>query len=591
MHSARVLLPPPDLRGRRVLVVDDNPNAATVLAEMLQSMGFVVEQAHSGALALAVLRRASAAGQPFSLVLLDWQMPEMDGLELARRMGGLGLAELPRLVLVTAFGREDVMRSAQVQGIADVLIKPVGASVLFDTLVQALASDAAYGLPSAPARAQVVAAPALHGARVLLVEDNALNQQVAQELLQAAGVQVDLASDGHMAVQQVQRQSYDLVLMDMQMPVMDGLEATRQLRADPRFATLPIVAMTANALEADRQRCLDTYGMNEHLAKPIEPARLWQALQHWIAPRPGYTHGQGLICPAPWRLPPWTARCRRLSLGWTWPKARATPWGARAVMPTCCTGLCKTRRTPPPPSRRPGRGATWRWPCARRTLRGLAATIGAAALQKALLSWKMPCARQWTAVPPQQISLPLLAQLQERSDALVQPLAAWHARTAVAADRRHRHQRRHDAAVPGDARAALQHLRSLLQQDDEALEHLRQNTALLRPALGTALAALQVATEHFDFGTALGLLDGTAPGQGRVRRYKAPNKGWNLPLKRALKPARNRNTEPGCGVAKIQGQGATPWNMNLSPVRPLGSRGVGAAHRSGEWTIRPTTSC
>lgn len=105
-------------------------------------MGFVVEQAHSGALALAVLRRASAAGQPFSLVLLDWQMPEMDGLELARPHVYLGLAELPRLVLVTAFGREDVMRSAQVQGIADVLIKPVGASVLFDTLVQALASDA-----------------------------------------------------------------------------------------------------------------------------------------------------------------------------------------------------------------------------------------------------------------------------------------------------------------------------------------------------------------------------------------------------------------------------------------------------------------
>ena len=511
---ARVLLPPPDLRGRRVLVVDDNPNAATVLAEMLQSMGFVVEQAHSGALALAVLRRASAAGQPFSLVLLDWQMPEMDGLELARRMGGLGLAELPRLVLVTAFGREDVMRSAQVQGIADVLIKPVGASVLFDTLVQALASDAALALPSAPARAQVVAAPALHGARVLLVEDNALNQQVAQELLQAAGVQVDLASDGHMAVQQVQRQSYDLVLMDMQMPVMDGLEATRQLRADPRFATLPIVAMTANALEADRQRCLDA-GMNEHLAKPIEPARLWQALQHWIAPRPGYTHGQGADLPSALAVASVDSALPPPIPGLDMAQGLRHAMGRPALYADMLHRFVQNQAHTAATIAQAWAGSDMALALRQaHTLRGLAATIGAAALQESAAQLEDALRAAADSGASAADIAPLLAQLQERSDALVQPLAAWHARTAVAADppATTATSAAADAAAPGDARAALQHLRSLLQQDDpEALEHLRQNTALLRPALGTALAALQVATEHFDFGTALGLLDGTAP--------------------------------------------------------------------------------
>ena len=148
------------------------------------------------------------------------------------------------------------------------------------------------------------------------------------------------------------------------------------------------------------------------------------------------------------------------------------------------------------------------------TLRGLAATIGAAALQESAAQLEDALRAAADSGASAAEIAPLLAQLQERSDALVQPLAAWHARTAVAADppATTATSAAADAAAPGDARAALQHLRSLLQQDDpEALEHLRQNTALLRPALGTALAALQVATEHFDFGTALGLLDGTAP--------------------------------------------------------------------------------
>ncbi|MCB1997970.1 MAG: response regulator, partial [Rhodoferax sp.] len=276
---ARPLLPTPKLRGLRVLVVDDNAHAATVIAEMLQSMSFEVQQAHSGAEALAAVQQAGARAQPFDLVVLDWQMPGMDGLELGRRIGELNLPRLPHRVMVTAFGREDVLRSAQRQGIEEVLIKPVSASVMFDTLMQVLGQmpqdDAA--LPAAVPQS----CPVLQGARVLLVEDNELNQQVARELLQEAGVQVDVAADGQQSLDMARSQPYDLVLMDMQMPVMDGLEATRQMRADPRLAGLPIVAMTANALDADRQRCLDA-SMNDHLVKPVDMDALYRMLLKWL---------------------------------------------------------------------------------------------------------------------------------------------------------------------------------------------------------------------------------------------------------------------------------------------------------------------
>ncbi|RZJ59276.1 MAG: PAS domain S-box protein, partial [Acidovorax sp.] len=253
---ARVLLPPPDLRGRRVLVVDDNQTAATVLSDMLHAMGFEVDQAHSGLEALERLRESMAQRRPFGLLLLDWHMPGMDGVELAGHIRGLGMAEVPKMLMITAYGREDVMRAARSQGIETVLIKPVNASLLFDTLMQPQEHS------TFSARRMVTPAPAaeelpleIRGAWVLLVEDNELNQMVAVELLQEAGFAVDVAENGQAAIQCIERKAYDVVLMDMQMPIMDGETATRQLRSNPRFARLPIVAMTANAMEADRQRC------------------------------------------------------------------------------------------------------------------------------------------------------------------------------------------------------------------------------------------------------------------------------------------------------------------------------------------------
>jgi PAS domain S-box-containing protein len=283
----RLLLPEPDLRGCRVLVVDDNDNARLVLSDILAGMSFRVGAVAAGTAALEEVRGAAAAGDPYRIVFLDWRMPGMDGFEVARRIGTLGLDPLPRLVMVTAHGREEVFQQAAETGIEDVLVKPVTPSVLFDTAMRVLGRTPAQPREAASAPSLLLESlAAIRGARVLLVEDNELNQQVASELLADAGFLVDVAEDGRIAVDKARTGDYDIIFMDMQMPVLDGIEATREIRALEGFAALPIVAMTANAMQQDQERCLAA-GMDDFLTKPIEPERLWAALLKWIKPRPG----------------------------------------------------------------------------------------------------------------------------------------------------------------------------------------------------------------------------------------------------------------------------------------------------------------
>ena len=287
-RRSRRLEPAADLRGRRVLAVDDNPLALQTLSEMLRSMTFRVDEASSGADALALVQAADAAGDPFAIAFLDWRMPGMDGIEAARRMEAMPLKVKPRRVIVTAYGREEVFHEAEGAGLDSVLVKPVSPSLLFDTAIRALAGDAApTATPAAAASPEATSdLGRLRGARVLLVEDNELNQQVALELLGAADVAVDLATNGEEAVRRVQERPYGLVLMDLQMPVMDGFEATRRIRALPGFEKLPILAMTANAMAGDRERSLAA-GMNDHVTKPIDPDALFEALLQWLPERPG----------------------------------------------------------------------------------------------------------------------------------------------------------------------------------------------------------------------------------------------------------------------------------------------------------------
>lgn len=285
----RPLVPDPDLRGCRALVVDDSFHARAAIVEMLESMTFVVTEAGSGFAAVDEVRAAEVEGRPYDIVYLDWRMPGMDGMDTARRIKSLGLSLPPALLMVSAYGRDGMMREAEAVGIDNVLVKPVNPSVLFDTTIDLLGERRHLEVRAPkpdPAQADQPAAPdlaALRGARVLLVEDNDINQQVAREMLEDAGLVVELAHNGRIALEMVQDTDYDLVFMDMQMPVMDGMQATREIRRVERLAPLPIVAMTANAMERDRHTCIEA-GMNDVLVKPIDPNALWSALLRWVSP-------------------------------------------------------------------------------------------------------------------------------------------------------------------------------------------------------------------------------------------------------------------------------------------------------------------
>ncbi len=284
--ARRELLPNPDLRGRRALVVDDNDHARAVIIDMLEGMTFLTSEASSGAAAVDEVRRAAEAGNPYDVVYLDWRMPGMDGMETARCIRALGLSSTPMFLMVTAYGREEVLKEAEDVGIQNVLVKPVNASILFDTTMGVLGGRRAAPAPASdpqPGAADQRLA-LLRGARILLVEDNDINQQVARELLEDAGFVVDVADHGGVALELVQKSSYDLVFMDMQMPVMDGVTATREIRKLERLDHMPIVAMTANAMEQDRRKCMDA-GMNDFLVKPIDPQDMWSILLRWIRPR------------------------------------------------------------------------------------------------------------------------------------------------------------------------------------------------------------------------------------------------------------------------------------------------------------------
>jgi two-component system, sensor histidine kinase and response regulator len=276
-------MPQTDLRGRHVLIIDDNPQAREVLSSMLASMTFVVDEAPSGMEAIEMVRQAADAGKPYEIAFVDWQMPGMDGIETGKRIRALPkLTTSPHLVMVTAYGREEVLKQAANNAFDSVLVKPVTASMLFDSAMQVLGEghDRTDDLRASPG----VDLDQLRGARLLLVEDNELNQEVAMGLLETAHMSIDLAENGKVAVRMISEKDYDLVLMDMQMPVMDGVSATKAIRSDPRFLSLPIIAMTANAMDTDREMCIQA-GMNDHVAKPIDPDQLFATIKRWIKVR------------------------------------------------------------------------------------------------------------------------------------------------------------------------------------------------------------------------------------------------------------------------------------------------------------------
>ncbi|MBV9814682.1 MAG: response regulator, partial [Alphaproteobacteria bacterium] len=286
---------PVAIAGMRALVVDDNPLACEILTRNLRELQLRADSVGSAREAYAELDRASA-DDPYRVVFMDHWMPGIDGAEATQtilrdkmRLRDKAGGAPPQIIMVTGFATEALRKAAEAAGAVGFLTKPITLSSLYDMLVETFAGGGTprSALPEAPA-------PNLTGIRVLLVEDNAVNQQIAVELLTSAGAAVSIANDGHEAVAaitgMVQPPPYDIVLMDMQMPVMDGHEATRAIRSDPRYDSLPIVAMTAQAMAEERDQCL-AQGMNDHITKPIEPDLLYRTVLAFagqcVVPRAG----------------------------------------------------------------------------------------------------------------------------------------------------------------------------------------------------------------------------------------------------------------------------------------------------------------
>ena len=278
------LTPAMDLRGYRVLVVDDSPTSRLIMTHIGESLSFEIDVAASGEEAIEKIHQADHNQTPYQLVYMDWKMPGMDGVTTCKKIkSDTSIKQQPAVIMVTAYDKDEMnMQCGELQ-VEGFITKPVSASNLLDAAMIALghSCDKTSNNKTADLQADKSIAAGIGGAQILLVEDNEINQQVASELLKQANVVIDIADNGQIAVDKVNQNHYDLVLMDVQMPVMDGYTAAKTIRQNPQYNQLPIVAMTANAMEGDKERCIDA-GMNDHVAKPIDPKDLFQALAKWI---------------------------------------------------------------------------------------------------------------------------------------------------------------------------------------------------------------------------------------------------------------------------------------------------------------------
>ncbi len=278
----------PKLRGMRVLLVDDNETARHVIGSMLSGFSFQVDTTPSASEAFQMIAVADESGTPYSLILLDWRMPNIDGVEAAGYISRqMQLKHQPKLVLITAFGRTEEHIAMSQNGISSLIHKPVNPSHLLDAILEVMDDASGKNEPVKPATLELPKTPKdiLRGAKVLLAEDNMINQELAVELLQDAGITVTVAGNGQIALDILNSgKQFDAVLMDLQMAVMDGYEATRRIRQNPAFDKLPIIAMTAHAMVDEREACFRV-GMNDHISKPIEVEAMFNTLARWITPK------------------------------------------------------------------------------------------------------------------------------------------------------------------------------------------------------------------------------------------------------------------------------------------------------------------
>jgi len=275
-----------ELSGLKILVVDDYPAAREIMTTMLNSLKFDTVSVEDGFKALQLLEAAETQEKPFDLVFMDWHMPDMNGNETIEYIRTSGkLATIPTMIVITADSREDLHVPSDMHFVKGVIAKPINPSMLLDSILNALGKEAAQKTRKSEKEASNKEAEnKVKGAFLLLVEDNLVNQELALEILQGAGIRVEVANNGEEAVIKIHQTNYDGILMDCQMPIMDGFQATRKIREDARFANLPILAMTANAMAGDKEKCIEC-GMNDHIAKPIDVNQLFSTLARWIQPK------------------------------------------------------------------------------------------------------------------------------------------------------------------------------------------------------------------------------------------------------------------------------------------------------------------
>jgi CheY-like chemotaxis protein len=493
-----------DLQGHRALVVDDNASARDILSSMARAFGLEVDVAEGGQEAVARVAASEQSGRAYDLVLMDWKMPGMDGVEATDRIHSRAPGqpgEPPAVIMVTALARHEAMEAAERHGVhlPLILTKPVTPSTLLESIGQVLGKG-----HLAEARATQRAEPAasalaqLAGARVLLVEDNDMNQELARELLEGAGIEVVIAGDGAQALALLGHDAaFDGVLMDCQMPVLDGYATTKRLREQARFIALPIIAMTANAMAGDREKALSS-GMNDHIAKPLNVAAMFATMAKWIKPSkasPGpQVKSQGDSAPvsrdAPSSLPgidqaAGLATCqgkadlyRRLLV-----KFRDSQEGFAATFAQAVEGDDETA---------PARVA--------HTLRGTAGNIGAAALAQAAATLESACQRELRGDAlrdPLDAVLRELAPVMEglrRLDASIRP-----AITEAPAD------------LPQERVAPLvERLKQRLADSDPAALELSaelEKILVAHPEHKAAVRRIAGKVNDFDFDEAMGLLD------------------------------------------------------------------------------------
>lgn len=288
-NPSKPTLIPADLSNLRILVIDDSQPCREVLRMQLESLKFQVDEAPDGRSAIEMVKTNTS----YNLILIDWSMPDLNGAETMLLMRQeLPESRVPKAILITAHGREDVQDEALEAGLDTMLVKPVGNSVLLDTIMDVVSGSVTSRVKMASLTTQRHGKfgtanshsdiDVIRGSRILLVEDNQFNQQVATELLEQYEAVVSVANNGREAVERVSKDVFDLVLMDLQMPEMDGFEATRQIRQSLEYMNLPIIAMTANVMSGDRERCLEA-GMNDHIGKPIDPSEMYGVISSWLS--------------------------------------------------------------------------------------------------------------------------------------------------------------------------------------------------------------------------------------------------------------------------------------------------------------------